>query len=128
LLSKLLLIAAGGAVGAVLRYLATGWAQQWTTGLFPVGTLTVNLIGCFVIGLLSAIFSVAIVPPEYRLAILVGLLGSFTTFSTFGLETFDLLREREVGWALGNILVSNTVGLAAVGLGYRLAERAYGVT
>ncbi len=126
--TKLLLIAAGGAVGAVLRYLASGWAQNWTGGLLPAGTLTVNLVGCFVIGLLSAIFSAKLVPAEYRLLILVGLIGSFTTFSTFGLETFHLLREREAFWALGNMLVSNAAGLAAVWLGYRAAERLYGVT
>jgi CrcB protein len=87
-------IGLGGFIGAVLRYLVSGWVQDRSGSIaFPFGTLSVNLIGCFVIGLLSflvetrSFFSV-----ETRSFLLIGLLGSFTTFSTFGNETLVLIR------------------------------------
>lgn len=87
-------IGLGGCIGAILRYLVSGWVQDRSESiLFPFGTASVNLIGCFVIGLLTFLvetrsyFSV-----ETRAFLLIGLLGSFTTFSTFGSETLSLLR------------------------------------
>jgi CrcB protein len=119
---KFVLIAVGGGVGAVLRYLVAGWGQRLTEGSFPLGTLIVNVIGCLAIGFVATLMTgPAIVREEYRFAILVGLLGGFTTFSTFGYETFALLAER--GWlqAGGNVVASNVLGLSAVWIGHRLA-------
>lgn len=118
-----LLVAAGGAVGAVLRYLLAGWGQRLTTGTFPVGTLLVNLVGCFVIGYLAAVFAGPwLMRPELKVALLMGLLGGFTTFSTYAFETFALLADGRAVPALLNVLVSNVVGLLAVWVGYRLAH------
>ncbi len=124
---KILLIAAGGGAGSVLRYLMAGWVQRIAGATFPAGTLLVNVTGCLAIGVLSALFSATLVREEYRMAILVGVLGGFTTFSTFGLETFSLLNSGQALRALANVLLSVCVGVAAVWLGYRLGERVFGV-
>lgn len=125
---KLLFIAIGGAAGSVLRYLLQGWVQRATPGTFPTGTFTVNLLGCLAIGFLAGYFSgPQLVREELRIGLTVGLLGGFTTFSTFGLETFSLANEGAMRLALLNLVFSCVCGVAAVGIGYRLAERWYGV-
>jgi len=120
---KIAFIAVGGGVGAVLRYGLAGWAQGLAAAslaTFPIGTLAVNLLGCLLIGCGAAAFAEpGIVREEYRLLLLVGLLGGFTTFSTFGLETFELLRERQWAWAAAYVGLSNVGGIAAVIVGYR---------
>lgn len=125
---KVLLIAGGGGIGSVLRYLVAGWGQRLSNGSFPAGTLMVNVIGCFAIGFLMALFTGPyLIREEYRLAIIVGVLGGFTTFSAFGWETFSLANANQ-GWrAVMNLLLSNTLGLSAVWIGYRLAQKTYGV-
>ncbi|MDJ0848285.1 MAG: fluoride efflux transporter CrcB [Myxococcota bacterium] len=123
-MTKLLLIAVGGSFGAVLRYLVAGWGQRLTSGSFPLGTLLVNLAGCLLMGFLVGVLTgPLIVREEYRLALLVGFIGSFTTFSTFGYETLALLHDREWGGAALNVVASNVVGIGAVLAGLRLAER-----
>lgn len=125
---KILSIFIGAGVGGVLRYAISGWAQSFSSGSFPAGTLAVNIIGCLLIGFFGAAFAgPVLVREEYRLALLVGVLGGFTTFSTFGQETFALAADRE--WLLAgmNLLLSNGLGLTAVWLGTRVAERLYGV-
>jgi CrcB protein len=124
---KIMLIAAGSAVGGVLRYLVQGWGQALVDGSFPLGTLIVNVLGCFAIGFLNKALTVLLVPPEYRLTLTVGLLGGFTTFSAFGWETFALANEGQSLRAIMNLLLSVTLGVAAVLIGYRLAERWLGV-
>ncbi len=123
-MSKLLLIALGGSVGAVLRYLLAGWGQRLISGAFPLGTLIVNSTGCLVMGFLVGVLTgPLLVREELRLMLLVGFVGSFTTFSTFGYETLALLEDREWGGAALNVAVSNGVGIAAVLAGMRMAER-----
>src|SRR3990172_12184263 len=123
-MTKLLFIAVGGAIGSVLRYSVGGWAQRLTQGSFPVGTLAVNLCGCLAIGFLGALLAGPwLVREEYRFGILVGLLGGFTTFSSYGWETFALTNEGQFGMALANVLLSNGFGLLAVWAGYRVAEK-----
>jgi CrcB protein len=115
-------IAVGGGAGAVLRYLVSGWAQRMTPGAFPLGTLTVNVVGCLVIGWLAGIFAgPAILRDGHRLGLLVGLLGGFTTFSSFGWETMKLLSEGRTGAALLNVGLANVLGLCAVWVGYRFS-------
>jgi CrcB protein len=125
---KLLYIAIGGGTGAVLRYLISGWGQRALGNTsFPTGTLLVNLLGSLAIGVLAAFFAAPqAVREEVRLLLLVGLLGGFTTFSTFAFETFSLADDGERGRALANLLLSNALCLVAVWLGYRVAQRFYG--
>lgn len=123
-ITKYVLIAAGGAFGSVLRYALQGAVQRWAGSTFPAGTLAVNLLGCFVIGALSAAFAgPVLVREEYRIGLTVGVLGGFTTFSTFGLETFNLAAIGESRFAWANVALSCGLGVAAVWLGYRLVER-----
>jgi CrcB protein len=124
---KYFLIGVGGAVGSVLRYAMQGWVQRAVQTTFPAGTLVVNVLGCLVIGVLAGFFAGPhLVREEYRLGIMVGVVGGFTTFSAFGVETFHLANERQVGHALLNIGLSCGLGLFAVWVGYRLAERWFG--
>ena len=90
---------------------------------FPFGTLVVNLAGCFVIGFLFyLLYERALAGPTSRTTVFIGLLGGFTTFSSYGLQTFTLSRDGELLLALINVAVSNIVGLALVWLGYSLAK------
>ena len=85
---KLVLIFFGSGVGGMLRYALGGWVQRLADGRLPLGTLIVNLSGCLLIGFLTAAFSGRVlIREEYRVALLIGVLGGYTTFSTFGLET-----------------------------------------
>lgn len=125
---KLLLIAAGGAVGTLLRYLVSGWGQSLADGWFPLGTLLANVTGCLLFGALGAYFAgPQLIREEYRVALLVGFLGAYTTYSTFSWETFTLARDGELRLALVNVLLSNALALVAVWIGYRIAEKWFGV-
>jgi CrcB protein len=94
-------------------------------GASPWATAVVNVIGCLLIGLLGRWFeSAEPMPPQWRLFLMVGLLGGFTTFSAFGYETHLLLRDRHLGLALLNVLGQVSLGLAAVWMGYQLGSRA----
>lgn len=127
-LVKLALIFIASGVGGVCRYLLSGWAQKLANGSFPAGTLAVNVLGCLLIGFLSAAFAGRwLVREEYRVALIVGVLGGFTTFSAFGLETFALLNDGQYARAAWNVIASVGLGLASVWAGYRLAERWLGV-
>jgi fluoride exporter len=127
LMSKLALIALGGALGSVMRYLFAGALQSLAGERFPVGTLGVNVLGCFLFGFLGfALAGPVLIREEYRLAILIGIIGGFTTFSTFGWETLALVNDGQAWRAGWNIVLTNTAALVAVWLGYRLAVRLYG--
>ena len=111
-------IAIGGAIGSMARH-AVNLVLQGRTGTFPAGTLVVNVVGCFVIGLLAGFIAAdrLILRAHWREFVLVGLLGGFTTFSTFGLDTFVLLRAQP-GYAALNVATQVIGGLAAVWLGF----------
>ena len=121
----LLLVASGGAVGSVLRYAATGFAQRlYATGSgaavsFPVGTLFVNITGSFLIGLLMGLTeSRALLGAEARLLLVTGFLGGYTTFSAFSLEALVLFRAGQPGTALGSVLLQVILGIAAAFAGF----------
>ncbi len=118
-----LYVALGGSLGAVLRYALSGWVQQLLSGLFPWGTLFVNVVGSFLIGWFYETALRTLVPPELRLFFAVGVLGAFTTFSTFSYETLGLLREGAFGLGLLYALGSLILGVAAAFLGVALAGR-----
>jgi CrcB protein len=115
---KLFSVAAGGALGAVLRYAVSGWSYRIFPGVFPWGTLAVNLLGSLVIGILWGLFEDAMVSQSARLFLLPGILGAFTTFSTFSLESFHLIRDGEYGFVAWNIVLSVVLGIALVFTGY----------
>lgn len=124
---RLLLIFLAGGCGCLLRYGMAGWMQRLANGSFPVGTMAVNLVGCVAIGFLASIFTgPVLVRSEYRLAILVGLLGGFTTFSSFAHETMMLVNDGQFGLAAINVALSNVLGLAGAWFGSRLAFVMYG--
>lgn len=118
-MNKILLVGLGGFIGAALRYLMSGYVQNLTQSVsFPHGTLAVNITGCFLIGILSHLVeSQAGMTTEMRLLLMVGVLGAFTTYSTFGNETMNLLQEQRWFLALANIGTHIILGLAAVLLG-----------
>jgi len=118
-LTNILLVGFGGFIGSVMRYLASGYVQQTTKSVgFPYGTLAVNVIGCFAIGFLAQLAeSRGVFTSEARLFVFVGILGGFTTFSSFGNETFNLARDSQMMSALANIGANVIVGLIAVWLG-----------
>ena len=119
---KLVLIGIGGAAGAVLRYVVSGLDYRFSYGVLPVSTLVINLSGSLVIGLLWGLFEVYPVSSHARMFIFIGLLGGFTTFSTFALENFNLMRDGEFSIAILNVLISNVLGIALVYAGYMLAR------
>ncbi|MEO5692164.1 MAG: fluoride efflux transporter CrcB [Usitatibacter sp.] len=120
----MLLVALGGAFGSVARYKMSGWILHHTVDWrFPAGTFAVNVLGCLVAGILAGIaVKHDMLSPETRLLLFTGLLGGFTTFSAFGLETMLLLKRGEVLIAGANVLLSITAGLLALWLGMGLAS------
>lgn len=124
---KLLLVGAGGFVGAVLRYSISGWVHRFYGGVFPLGILVVNVLGCLVIGILMGLLEQRqLLSPNARLFWMMGLLGALTTFSTFGYDTFELLREKSI-WLGGVNVVSNVIlGLLAVWIGWVIVKISIG--
>ena len=124
---RLLLIFLAGGLGCVLRYLVAGWAQQLGGESIPLGTFTVNVLGCAAIGFLATVLTGPVLIREpYRVAILVGLLGGFTTFSSYTWETVTRANEGALFIAAGNLLLSNVVGLTMAWFGARIAVVIYG--
>jgi len=122
-LYSVLYVALGGALGSVSRYLVGTWVQSASQSIdFPYGTLTVNLIGCFVIGFLSQLAETrGVFTPETRALVFIGVLGGFTTFSSFGNDSINLLRDGETFNALANVGANVIFGLALVWLGRAVA-------
>lgn len=122
-MGKLFLAGIGGFIGSVLRYLISGYVQQLTKSVeFPYGTLAVNIAGCLIIGFLSQLAETrGLFTVEARVFIFVGILGGFTTFSTFGNESMSLLFDGENIHALVNVFTHMIFGLGAVWLGHTLA-------
>lgn len=119
---RLLLVFAGGGAGSVLRYGLTLLVHTRASTQFPWGTLAVNLVGCTAIGVLGALFDYRQVPPELRLLFIVGLLGGFTTFSSFGYESLRLFEAGRWMHAGVYILSSNLLGIALAAAGYALVK------
>jgi len=118
IIKTLSFVALGGSLGAVSRYLLGLVASAWWGDSFRYGTLLVNVLGCLVIGILAGIGLNKLSEPVQQFAV-IGVLGSLTTFSTFGHDTLELF-QRQPLLALGNIGANVIVGLGAVALGYWL--------
>ena len=121
---KIVMVGIGGFTGAICRYLVYEATLILYKGAWlPLGTLTVNILGCFIIGLLGGMSETReIFTPEIRAFLFVGFLGGFTTFSTFGYEIFFLVRNGQTGAALANLGLQIILGLTAVWAGFSLSR------
>ena len=120
----ILCVGAGGVVGAMMRYLVVVWLNGGLgASAFPYGTLAVNAVGCFLIGLVVG-FAEAHRPlsPEVHAFLVVGVLGGFTTFSAFGIDTIRLFRDHAYLAGSANVLLQVSVGLTAVVVGLRVGQ------
>ena len=124
-MKHILLVGLGGGLGSIARYKLGGWVLHHATGWrFPISTFVVNVLGCVVAGLLASFVERRdLLGPETRLFLFTGLLGGFTTFSAFGLETAYLLRRGETAVAVANAALSVVVGIAALMLAMKAAGR-----
>jgi CrcB protein len=119
------LVALGGAAGSILRYLTDRRVQAWRDSPFPFGTLTVNLVGSFILGFLSGWLLHGAEPSSVRSLVAVGFCGGLTTFSTFGYETVRLIMEKARPSAVLNVLVTVVAGLASGAVGLLLATAVF---
>ena len=120
---NILIIGVGGFFGAILRYLISGWVHRIAGASFPYGTLAVNVLGSFILGFFLVIAEGRfIISPQTRNFIAIGLLGAFTTYSTFSFETIMLLKEMMYIQAAINVALNLVVGLFAIWLGIILAR------
>jgi CrcB protein len=124
LIGQLVLVGLGGFIGSASRYALAGWSHRLLPAtVFPLGTLAVNVVGCFAIGALGGLMEIRqVVGPGARLFIMIGILGGFTTYSTFAYETLGLLHAAAIGKSILNICLHVALGLAAAWAGYALVQ------
>jgi CrcB protein len=121
--NKLILLAVAGAVGTLARYWLGGLVHRLCGTSFPWGTLTINVIGCLLFGIVWSLADERmLISPQARIVILTGFMGAFTTFSTFAFETAQMLADDEWLRAIGNVALENVVGVAAVFLGFAIGR------
>jgi fluoride exporter len=123
-ITTLLAVAVGGGVGATLRYILANVGQSWTPSDFPLGTLIVNIIGCALIGFVTALLIGPLSQHRefLRILLIVGILGGFTTFSTFALETFDMFEDGRIRQAVMYIILSNVFGILLAWGSYKIGS------
>lgn len=119
---KYILIAAGGAIGTLLRYFVSNLDYKYSNAVFPLSTFIINITGSFAIGFIWGLSEKAYVSPNIRLFLFIGILGGYTTFSTFSLETFNLIRDSEYKIAISNILLTNVIGISSVFFGFFVSK------
>lgn len=120
---NLLAIGIGGFIGAVMRYLVSGWAHRILGSSFPYGTFIVNILGSFLLGFfLTLATTKTILPYPFKNLIAIGMLGAFTTFSTFSYETVMLMQSSLVWAMIWNILLNVLAGILALWLGIVVAR------
>ena len=119
-IKQIFIVGAGGFIGSILRFMISGWVQRLAiTGVFPYGTLVVNVLGCFLIGVLGGLAEHRqVLEPGQRLFLMIGVLGGFTTFSTFAFETLSLVQDAEVLKGMVNTLLQVILGFAAAFAGF----------
>jgi CrcB protein len=127
-MDKIVLVGSGGFIGSVLRYLAGGFVYRWRgNSAFPLETLLINVTGCLGIGLVAALAeSRGVFSGATRAFLMIGLLGGFTTFSAFGYETFELMRDGQFGAAALSVAAQVVLGIAAVWLGHVAIRMVWG--
>jgi CrcB protein len=124
-LTLLLIIGMGGFLGAVSRFLIASYVQNISGSLFPIGTLSVNVLGSFIIGF-AAMFFAQVVEPEYKAFVVTGFLGALTTFSTFSWENVTMLQDGDYAKVALNIFLNVTLTLMATLLAVILFKKLYG--
>lgn len=124
-MTKILIICLGGSLGAGLRYLVSLKINEKYMSIFPLGTFIVNLTGCFLIGFLWHISDHTHISENLKLFIFVGLLGAFTTFSTFGFESYNLFSNKYNNLGLIYMAASNLFGISFVFLGLILSKNIF---
>ncbi|PCI68745.1 MAG: fluoride efflux transporter CrcB [Piscirickettsiaceae bacterium] len=123
-MTQILAIAAGGSIGAVMRFLVSTGVHHWFGRGFPYGTLVVNVVGSLLMGLLYELFLQRLsVSPEIRAVLLVGFLGAFTTFSTFSIETINLIEQGYLVKAIANVLASVILCVLAAWCGLQMVRQ-----
>lgn len=123
MMNELLLIILGGGIGSACRYLMSTFANRHFGNSFAWGTMTVNLLGCLLIGFLVGLVDRSILSKAYRLFLVTGFLGGFTTFSSFSLESIGMMLEGSIGKGLLNIGVNIVLGLGLTLIGLLAAAR-----
>jgi len=123
--SILLYVGVGGFFGAISRFLIAGFVQKSFGVLFPIGTLSVNVLGSFIIGFMAMYFS-EVVQPEAKALVITGFLGALTTFSTFSLENVNMLQNGEMNKMVLNVFLNITLTLTATILSIMLFKKIYG--
>lgn len=126
-MTKIILLVTGGAVGTLSRYAISGLTHKYFDGIFPLGTLFVNFLGSFLIGFIWGLLEAENISSNMRTFIFIGILGGFTTFSTYTLETLNLFRDGEMKLALTNILANNILGLVLVFIGFAMAKGIFNI-
>ena len=121
-MKMLFVIGTGSFFGGILRYLLSQFVQSKFLSAFPFGTLTVNIIGCFLIGLVFGLTDRGTLTPEWRLFLATGLIGGFTTFSAFSFETVGLLRDGQLLYATAYIVGTVIIGLLATFIGISIIK------
>ena len=121
---KIIAIFIGGGIGALSRFAVFAFSERIYVGSFPIGTFIVNIIGSFLLGLLWQVFASKLnLQPEMKAMILVGFLGAFTTFSTYSLDTINLLQNSKYLLSISNFILMNGIAMVAVYLGIVLGHR-----
>ncbi len=124
MLIKYLIVSGGAAIGGVLRYWLSNFVYKYLPSNFPYGTLAVNFLGSFILGfIIFGLYDKELISADMRLFLTVGFCGGFTTFSTFSLETFNLMKNNEFFLAAINVILSIVLSLAATYLAYIIANK-----
>lgn len=123
-MQNILIAGLGGFIGTILRYLMSSWVYRLVEyPVFPLAVLIINILGCLIIGFLSGIAETReAFTPEVRIFVFIGILGGFTTFSSFGYDTFGLVRDGQFFYAFLNVAIQVVFGLGAVWAGFALSH------
>jgi len=115
---KIILLLAGGGIGTVARYIVSDYTHKYYLGNFPLGTLAVNMLGSFIIGILWGIFDSENMSHGMRVFLFIGILGGFTTFSSYALDSYNMFKDGEMKLALLNVMANNvlSIGMVLIGL------------